>query len=39
MAKIIDSLDEDEKQGSFLNDSNDAFVSKELKSPVKVNKG
>ena len=30
--EIIDSLDEDEKQGSFLNDSNDAFVSKELKS-------
>lgn len=29
--EIIDSLDEDEKQGSFLNDSNDAFVSKELK--------
>ena len=26
------SLDEDEKQGSFLNDSNDAFVSKELKA-------
>lgn len=30
--EIIDSLDEDEKQGSFLNDSNDAFVSKELKT-------
>ena len=30
--EIIDSLDEDEKQGSFLNDSNDAFVSKELKA-------
>lgn len=28
---IIDSLEEDEKQGSFLNDSNDAFVTKELK--------
>lgn len=30
--EIIDSLDEDEKQGSFLNDSNDAFVSRELKA-------
>lgn len=30
--EIIDSLDEDEKQGNYLNDSNDAFVSKELKS-------
>lgn len=30
--EIIDSLDEDEKQGSFLNDSNDAFVAKELKA-------
>lgn len=30
--EIIDSLDEDEKQGSFLNDSNNAFVSKELKA-------
>lgn len=30
--EIIDSLEEDEKQGSFLNDSNDAFVSKELKT-------
>ena len=30
--EIIDSLDEDEKQGSLLNDSNDAFVSKELKA-------
>ena len=30
--EIIDSLDEDEKQGSVLNDSNDAFVSKELKA-------
>lgn len=30
--EIIDSLDEDEKQGSYLNDNNDAFVSKELKS-------
>lgn len=30
--EIIDSLDEDEKQGRFLNDSNDAFVSKELKA-------
>lgn len=29
---IIDSLDEDEKQGSFLNDNNDSFVSKELKA-------
>lgn len=31
-SEIIDSLDEDEKQGSYLNDSNDAFVSKELKT-------
>ncbi len=31
-AEIIDSLDEDEKQGSYLNDNNDAFVSKELKA-------
>ncbi len=31
-AEIIDSLEEDEKQGSFLNDSNDAFVTKELKA-------
>lgn len=30
--EIIDSLEEDEKQGSFLNDSNDAFVAKELKA-------
>ena len=30
--EIIDSLDEDEKQGNYLNDSNDAFVSKELKA-------
>lgn len=30
--EIIDSLGEDEKQGSYLNDSNDAFVSKELKT-------
>jgi len=30
--EIIDSLDEDEKQGSYLNDGNDAFVSKELKA-------
>ena len=30
--EIIDSLEEDEKQGSFLNDSNDAFVTKELKA-------
>lgn len=29
---IIESLDEDEKQGHYLNDSNDAFVSKELKA-------
>lgn len=31
-AEIIDSFEEDEKQGSFLNDTNDAFVSKELKA-------
>ena len=31
-SEIIDSLEEDEKQGSFLNDSNDAFVTKELKA-------
>ncbi len=30
--EIINSLDEDEKQGSFLNESNDAFVTKELKA-------
>ncbi len=30
--EIIESLDEDEKQGSYLNESNDAFVSKELKT-------
>lgn len=30
--EIIDSLEEDEKQGSFLNNSNDAFVTKELKA-------
>lgn len=30
-AEIIDSLEEDEKQGSFLNEANDAFVTKELK--------
>lgn len=29
--EIIDSFEEDEKQGSFLNESNDTFVSKELK--------
>ena len=32
-AEIIDSMDAEEK-GSFLNDTNDAFVSKELKSTV-----
>ena len=32
--EIIDSFDEDEKQGSYLNDNNDAFVAKELKAAV-----
>lgn len=32
--EIIDSFDEDEKQGSYLNDNNDAFVTKELKAAV-----
>lgn len=32
--EIIDSFDEDEKQGSYLNDSNNAFVAKELKAAV-----
>lgn len=30
--EIIDSMDEDEKQGSYLNDNNDAFLSKELRA-------
>ena len=29
---IIDTFEEDEKQGTFLNDTNDAFVLKELKA-------
>lgn len=29
---IIDSFEEDEKQGNFLNDNNDAFFAKELKT-------
>ena len=29
--EIIDSLEDDEKEGKYLNDNNDAFVSKELK--------
>ncbi|NMC58604.1 MAG: type I restriction-modification system subunit M [Candidatus Methanofastidiosa archaeon] len=33
-AEIIDSMDEEEKESSILNDSNDAFVSKEVKSKV-----
>lgn len=33
LGEIIESLDEDEK-GSFLNDNNDAFVTKELRSTV-----
>lgn len=33
-SEIIDTLEEDEKQGSYLNDTNDAFVSKELKTAV-----
>lgn len=33
LGEIIESLDEDEK-GSFLNDNNDAFVTKELRSAV-----
>lgn len=32
--EIIETLEEDEKQASYLNDSNDAFVSKELKLAV-----
>lgn len=32
--EIIESMDEEEKSGSYLNDSNDAFVSKELKAIV-----
>ena len=30
--EIIDSFEEDEKQGNYLNENNDAFVSKELKA-------
>lgn len=30
--EIIDSLEEDEKQGNFLNEGSDAFVTKELKA-------
>lgn len=33
-AEIIDSMDNEEKDGSYLNDTNDAFVSKELKYAV-----
>jgi len=33
-AEIIDSMDAEEKEGSYLNDTNDAFVSKELKAVV-----
>ena len=33
-AEIIESMDEEEKGGSYLNDTNDAFVSKELKIAV-----
>lgn len=33
-AEIIESMDEEEKDGSYLNDTNDAFVSKELKTAV-----
>lgn len=32
--EIIEALDEDEKQANYLNDNNDAFVSKELKLAV-----
>ena len=31
-AEIIESMEEDEKEGKYLNDTNDAFVAKELKS-------
>ena len=33
-AEIIDSMDAEDKEGSYLNDTNDAFVSKELKNTV-----
>ncbi len=33
-AEIIESMEEEEKEGSYLNDTNDAFVSKELKAAV-----
>lgn len=33
-AGIIDSMDAEEKEGSYLNDTNDAFVSKELRATV-----
>lgn len=32
--EIIDAMEDDEKEGKYLNDTNDAFVSKELKSAV-----
>lgn len=32
--ELIDSMDAEEKEGSYLNDTNDAFVSKELKAAV-----
>ena len=31
-AEIIESMEEDEKEGKYLNDTNDAFVAKELKT-------
>lgn len=32
--EIIEAMEDDEKEGKYLNDTNDAFVSKELKSAV-----
>lgn len=32
--EIIESMEDDEKQGKYLNDANDAFVAKELKLSV-----
>lgn len=32
--EIIDAMEDDEKEGKYLNDTNDAFVSKELKSAI-----
>lgn len=32
--EIIDAMEDDEKEGKYLNDTNDAFVSKELKAAV-----